>query len=73
MSQMGPLHTVMCNMYQTRLVALEKAVLDIKSFRDLAKHSSESIPVLNRPEAIAVHAMKGVPGRTSDRSSARRP
>ena len=40
---MGPLHTVMCNMCQTRLVPLEKAVLDIKSFRDLAKHSSEAL------------------------------
>ena len=48
----------------------EGAVLDIKSFRDLAKHSSESVPFLNGPEAIAVHAMKGVPGCTSDRSSA---
>ena len=43
MSQMGPLHTVMCNMCQTRLMPLEKAVLDIKSFRDLAKHSSERV------------------------------
>ena len=33
----------MCNMCQTRLVPLEKAVLDIISFRDLAKHSSEAL------------------------------
>ena len=33
----------MCNMCQTRLVTLEKAVLDIKSFRNLAKHSSEAL------------------------------
>ena len=33
----------MCNMCQTHLVPLEKAVLDIKSFRDLVKHSSEAL------------------------------
>ena len=92
MSQMA-IQSCAIIMCQTRLVSLEKAVLDIKSFRDLAEHSSEALSgpfkrtkvtnsdigvspdtarVLNGPEAIAVHAMKGVPGRTSDRSSARR-
>ena len=36
----------MCCVCKNRLVTLEKAVLDIRSFSDLVKHSSESLSAI---------------------------